>query len=62
MFENRLLRGIFCPKRDEITGGQRKRHNEKLHKLYSLLNINGVQSSRMRWEGNAAHTEEKETE
>jgi hypothetical protein len=35
VFEKRVLRRIFGPKRDEVTGGWRKLHNEKLHKLYS---------------------------
>jgi hypothetical protein len=39
VFENRVLRGIFGPKRDEMTGGWRKLHNEKLHKLKSLPSI-----------------------
>jgi hypothetical protein len=36
MFENRMLRRIFGLKRDEVTGGWRKLHNEELHNLYSL--------------------------
>jgi hypothetical protein len=36
VFENRVLRGIFVPKRDEVTVGWRKLHNEELHNLYSL--------------------------
>jgi hypothetical protein len=39
LFENRVLRIIFVPKRDEVTGGWRKLHNEELHNLYSLLNM-----------------------
>jgi hypothetical protein len=39
MFENRMLRRIFGPKRDEVILGWRKLHNEKLHNLYSSLNI-----------------------
>jgi hypothetical protein len=35
VFENRVLRRIFGPKRDGVTGGWRKRHNEELHDLYS---------------------------
>jgi hypothetical protein len=35
VFENRVLRRIFAPKRDEVTGGWRKLHNEELHNLYS---------------------------
>jgi hypothetical protein len=38
-FENRVLRRIFGPRRDEVTGDWRKRHNEELHNLYSSLNI-----------------------
>jgi hypothetical protein len=36
VFENRVLRRIFGPKRDEVTGDWRKLHNEELHNLYSL--------------------------
>jgi hypothetical protein len=39
VFENRVLRRIFGPKRDEVTGGWRKLHNEELHGLYSSLSI-----------------------
>jgi hypothetical protein len=39
VFENRLLRRIFGTKKDEIIGGWRKLHNEELHNMYSLLNI-----------------------
>jgi hypothetical protein len=39
MFENRVLRRIFGPKRDEVTGEWRKLHNEELHNLYSAPNI-----------------------
>jgi hypothetical protein len=39
MFENRVLRRIFGPKRDEVTGKWRKLHSEELNDLYSLLNI-----------------------
>jgi hypothetical protein len=35
VFENRVLRRIFGPKRDEVTGGWRKLHNEELHNMYS---------------------------
>jgi hypothetical protein len=38
-YENRVLGRIFGPKRDEITGGWRKLHNEELHDLYSLPNV-----------------------
>jgi hypothetical protein len=39
MFENRVLRRIFGPKKDEVTGNWRKLHNEELHNLYSSPNI-----------------------
>jgi hypothetical protein len=39
VFENRVLRKIFGPKRDEVTGGWRKLHNEELHSLYSSPSI-----------------------
>jgi hypothetical protein len=39
VFENRELRKIFGPKRDEVTGGRRKLHNEEQHNLYSPLSI-----------------------
>jgi hypothetical protein len=39
VFENRVLRRIYEPKRDEVTGDSRKMHNEELHNLYSSPNI-----------------------
>ena len=55
MFENRVLRRVFGPKRDEVTGEWRKLHNEKLCDLYSLPNIvRVVKSRRMRWAGHVA--------
>jgi hypothetical protein len=39
VFENRVLRGIFGPKRDEVGGGWRRLHNEVLHNLYPSPNI-----------------------
>jgi hypothetical protein len=48
VFEDRILRRIFGPKRDEATGEWRKLHNEQLHSLYSSLNIvRQIKSSRM---------------
>jgi hypothetical protein len=50
VFENRVLRRIFGPKRDEVTGGWSKLHNEELHGLYSSLSILRVIKARwMRW-------------
>ena len=56
MFENRVLRSVFGPKRDEVTGEWRKLHNEEPSDLYSLSNIvRVVKSRRMRWAGHVAH-------
>jgi hypothetical protein len=52
-FENRVLRRIFGPKRDEVTGDRRKLHNEELHNLYPSPNIIRM-SRRMRWAGHVA--------
>ena len=50
-----MLRRVFGPKRDEVTGEWRKLHNEELNDLYSLLNIvRVVKSRRMRWAGHVA--------
>jgi hypothetical protein len=55
VFENRVLRRVFGPKRDEVTGEGRKLHNEELNDLYSLPNIVWVvKSRRMRWAGHVA--------
>jgi hypothetical protein len=55
VFENRVLRRIFGPKRDEETGGWRKLHNEELHNLYSSPSvIRMIKSRRMRWAGHVA--------
>jgi len=55
VFENRVLRKVFGPKRDEVTGEWRKLHNEELNDLYSLPNIvRVVKSGRMRWAGHVA--------
>jgi hypothetical protein len=55
VFENRVLRRVFGPKRDEVTGEWRKLHNVELSDLYSLPNIlRVVKSRRMRWAGHVA--------
>jgi len=54
VFENRVLRRIFGPKRDEITGEWRKLHNEDLTDLYSPNIIRVIKSRRMRCVGHAA--------
>jgi hypothetical protein len=55
VFENRFLRRIFGPKRDEVTGEWRKFHSEELHNLYSSPDIiRQVKSRGMRWAGHVA--------
>jgi hypothetical protein len=55
-----VLRRIFGPKRDEVTGGWRKLHNEELHNLYSTPSIvKIIKSRRMRWAGHVARVGEK---
>jgi hypothetical protein len=50
VFENRILRRIFEPKRDEVCGGWRKLHYEELHNVYSSPSITRMMNSRrMRW-------------
>ena len=56
VFENRVLRRVFGPKRDEVTGEWSKLHNEELRDLYTLPNIvRVVKSRRTRWAGHVAH-------
>jgi hypothetical protein len=60
VFKNRELRRTFGPKRDEVTGGWRKLHNEELHNLYSLPSIIQLIKSRtMRWAWHVARMGEK---
>jgi hypothetical protein len=60
VFENRVLRRIFGPKRDEATGEWRRLHNEELNDLYSSSNvIRVIKSRRMRWAGHVAHMGQK---
>ena len=59
VFENRVLRGIFGPKRDGVTGELRKLRNEELNSLYSSSNFVWViKWRRMRWAGHVARMEE----
>jgi hypothetical protein len=55
VFENRVLRGVFGPKRDEVKGEWRKLHNDELNYMYSLPNIvRVVKSRRIRGAGHMA--------
>jgi hypothetical protein len=55
MFENRVLKGIFGPKRDAVAGEWRKLHNEELRNLYCSPNtVRVIKSRRMRWAGHVA--------
>jgi hypothetical protein len=55
VFEKRVLRRIFGPKRDEETGEWKKLHSEELQNFYSSLNIiRQIKSRRMRWAGHVA--------
>jgi hypothetical protein len=60
VFENRVLRRIFGPKRDDVTGEWRKLHDEELRILYSSPNIiRQIKSRRIRWAGHVARMGEK---
>jgi hypothetical protein len=62
VFEIRLLRRIFGPKRDEVTGEWRKLHNEELHDLSSSPSIIRIIKSRnMRWAVNVARMRRRGT-
>jgi len=60
VFENRVLRRIFGPKRDEVTGEWRKLNNEKLNDPYCSPNIvRVIKSRRMRWAGHVVRMGER---
>jgi hypothetical protein len=62
MSENMVLRRIFGPKRDEVTEGWRKLHNEEVHNLYSSLDIiSMIKSRRMRCVGHVARIGKKKS-
>jgi hypothetical protein len=60
MFESKVLRRIFGPKRDGVTGGWRKLHNVEPHYLYSSASIIRIMKlRRMRWAGHVVRMREK---
>jgi hypothetical protein len=60
VFENRVLRRIFGPKTDEVSGKWRKLHNEELHKLYPSPNIiRQIKARRMRCTGHMSRMGEE---
>jgi hypothetical protein len=60
VFENKVLRRIFGPRRDEVTGDWRKLHNEEINVLYSSPNIvRVIKSRRMRWAGHVTRMGEE---
>jgi hypothetical protein len=60
VFENRVLKKMFGPKRDEVIGGWRNMHNEELHNFYSSPSVITMNKSRItRWAGHVARMGEK---
>jgi hypothetical protein len=59
VFENRVLRRIFGPKRDEVTGEWKSLHNEQLYAPYSPNIIRVIKSRRLRWAGHVARVVER---
>jgi len=59
VFENRVLRRIFGPKREEVAGEWRKLHNEELSYLYTPNIVRVIKSRRMRWAGHVARMGER---
>jgi len=60
VFENKVLRRIFGPKRDEVTKEWRTLHNEEFNDLYSSPNIvRVIKSRKMRWTGHVAYMGER---
>jgi hypothetical protein len=60
VFENRVLRRIFGPKRNGVTGEWRRLHNKELYALYSSPNIiRVIKSTRLRWAGHVARMRER---
>jgi hypothetical protein len=60
VFENKVLRRIFGPKRDEVTGEWRRLHNKELYALYSSSNIiRVIKSRRLRWAGHVVRMGER---
>jgi hypothetical protein len=55
VLENRVLKRIFGPKRNEVTGEWRELHNEELNLYCSPNIVRVIKSRRMRWAGHAAH-------
>jgi sulfite reductase beta subunit-like hemoprotein len=57
--DNRVLKGIFGPEKEEVRGGWRRLHNAELHNLHTSQNIiRVIKSRRMRWAGQVARMEE----